>query len=423
MNSVYEKIKQSCLLIVILFVVFINWPSTYSQPNLVKGYILENEFDTLHGFIDYRSDKRMSEFVDFYYSFNMNKTRYYPNQIYGYGLGNHRKYLSTEISIDDIADKRDTVFLELLVKGRTTLYSYQGNYNEQFFIQKDSLGMWELTYERIIIVDGVSTVNPHGKYLGILQYFFSDCKYFLTNPPDCSFNREALSRVVELYNHCSEGSDIEPKQKTPKITFNLGIKPGMSISKVDLSSYNKYPDFMNAEYLSKTRPYIGAYLETKSRNRFGFLSFILEIDCITRGMKTPENYSFYYSPIEPDVTLFVDFKFTYLDFIPAIKFSYEFRNLKSYIWGGPLYGIGLQNNNIIVQSNKIDFTKERIFSTEYNNELGLSIGIGCNYLFNDNRLFGFEIRFDISNAIPASKKNVIRNNSIIFAIYYQFQIH
>lgn len=88
--------------------------------------------------------------------------------------------------------------------------------------------------------------------------------------------------------------------------------------------------------------------------------------------------------------------------------------------GGFLHGIGLNKENIVVHSNKVEYRRNNIFKPEYLNESGyiLSFGSTCN--ITENSALGIEFRFEHSGSIPASWNNPISNNNLIATISYHF---
>lgn len=419
----YEIIRKFDLPVLVILLALLPSSKVYSQTNLKEGYILKSETDTIFGLVDFKIDSKMSQFVDFYQPDKSGYTRYFPGQIFGYGLTQLEQYVGREIIIEENYSTRDSVFLKVLVRGRASLFVYYGNARERFYIHRDSLDFMELSYQGIISKDGVNSKNTHGKYLGILQYYFSDCSFYLSNPPDCNFNAEALSQEVHFYNSKMD-PDSEPEKKSKRTgpIVNIGLRGGMGVSTVDLSKYDKFPDIMEAEYNSVNGPFFGFFLEAKSRHRLKPLSLIFELNYVQRGSSTPNNYAFYYSPIEPDVSLYVNFDYAYIDGIIAAKYAYVINKASIYLKGGLLYGLGMKKENIIVQSSKTEFTRDNVFTTEYSNELGVMLSVGSNYNITDNSALGLEFRVEHSNAIPASRNNPISNNSLIVAISYQFRI-
>lgn len=419
----YEIIRKFDLPVLVLLLALLPNSKVHSQTNLKEGYILKSETDTVFGFIDFKIDSKMSQFVDFYQPDMSGYTRYFPGQIFAYGLTELEQYVRREIIIDEIYGTRDSVFLRVLVKGRASLFVYYRNARERFYIHRDALDFMELSYQESIYREGVNSKNPHGKYLGILQYYFSDCSFYLSNPPDCNFNAEALSREVHLYNsRINSDSEPEKNSKMPGPIINIGFRGGMGVSTVDLSEYNKFPDIMGAEYNSVSGPFFGLFLEAKSKHRLKPLSLIFELNYVQRGSSTPDNYSFYYSPIEPDVSLYVNFDYAYIDGVIAAKYAYEIKRASIFLKAGLLYGMGLKKENIIVRSSKTEINRDNVFKTEYSNEMGVTLSVGSDYQITDNSALGLEFRLEQSNAIPASWNNPISNNSLIVAISYQYRI-
>src|SRR5882672_2033434 len=93
----------------------------YSQ-DFRKGFIITPQNDTVRGYISYREGLRAHKVCNFKASLKQDVVKYEPTQLKGYGFENNAYFASR------LAEVRDSVyeqaFLEVLVKGKATLYKY-----------------------------------------------------------------------------------------------------------------------------------------------------------------------------------------------------------------------------------------------------------------------------------------------------------
>ena len=92
----------------------------HAQSDFRPGYIVTNEFDTITGLVDYRSDLVNMKVCSFKKTEASVTENYYPGDIYGYWIDEGKYYVSkviTEKAITDVQEKYHAVFMEYLVDG------------------------------------------------------------------------------------------------------------------------------------------------------------------------------------------------------------------------------------------------------------------------------------------------------------------
>jgi hypothetical protein len=106
----------------------------HAQVNFVASYIVTNQFDTIPGFIDFRSNKGLAKEIVFKAFGKEDIAIYKPFEIAGFSLDYRSRYESKRIAID--STEMD-VFLELLIYARVSLWSYHDKEDDYFFAEKD----------------------------------------------------------------------------------------------------------------------------------------------------------------------------------------------------------------------------------------------------------------------------------------------
>jgi len=144
------------ILILFCFLFSIN-----AQENYSPGYIITNTYDTIRGYIDYKTDIQNAKVCHFKTNLNDEEKSFLPGQIAGYRFTDAgRFYVTKSVKIKDSAR---TVFLEYLVKGIMNLYYYtEGsdastdvNYNKYYFFENEKGEMNSITKgpDKIIEID------------------------------------------------------------------------------------------------------------------------------------------------------------------------------------------------------------------------------------------------------------------------------
>ena len=92
---------------------------SYGQRDYKPGYIITNKNDTVHGFINLKSNYQNSRQCEFKRNIDQEPDTYLPFDIKGYRVENSKFYVSKEVPLNDTTEK---VFLEYLVEGIVNLY-------------------------------------------------------------------------------------------------------------------------------------------------------------------------------------------------------------------------------------------------------------------------------------------------------------
>jgi hypothetical protein len=117
-------------IILFVFLLLSLWGN--SQNNYVPGYIITNKQDTIHGLIDFRTDRMNNSVCKFKVSLQDSVKTYLPYEISGYRFVNETKYyISKTVTIDKVEYK---LFLEYLVQGILNLY-YLDNGNPCYIFE------------------------------------------------------------------------------------------------------------------------------------------------------------------------------------------------------------------------------------------------------------------------------------------------
>ncbi|HZY83128.1 MAG TPA: outer membrane beta-barrel protein [Cyclobacteriaceae bacterium] len=197
--------------------------------SMVPGYIVTTKGDTLKGFILDRNNKWSGNSVSFSSSATGSTETYQLGNIttmylQPYNAMYHARVVEIDKKpidmnrIEHDAQRRivtDTVLLELIARGKITLYNYlDENAKRHFFVQKDGGKIEELPYVRYMSNTG--RLTEMNFYQGVLQGLTSDCTV-KSNPPT-AYEAKSLTRYVNKYNECMGGTvEVNDKKQGPKV--------------------------------------------------------------------------------------------------------------------------------------------------------------------------------------------------------------
>lgn len=235
-------------LVLFKFLVFGMLLAGFSQHGFTPGFIISQGQDTLYGKVAYLDQALMRAGCQFIIEGETNPVTYSPKELYGYGFIGGRFFVSKEVklittmsfrrtvagaeeSMDTIAVEK--VFLELLVEGAANLYKYG---QVVFFAEKDG--------ELIQLYSESKETNVRGqsregdvmsrevrKYIGVLQYFMSDCPELGSRINRQVFKEISLAELFIDYSHCRGVTAKTFKEFRTKTEYTFLIKGGARVSR------------------------------------------------------------------------------------------------------------------------------------------------------------------------------------------------
>lgn len=227
--------KKLILLFSLIFFAKISW----TQRDLLPGYIIKNSGDTVYGQIDYRGEVYNCERCSFKADSADKVVDYLPGQIRSYRITNNRFYVSRQVNI---SNEKKTVFLEFLVNGIAKLYYLAP---DKFFIEKDSSGLQILSNEEHIVKPSAYTyLIPDNRYIGILKINFSDCPQIQNEINTTKLSQRSLIRLTKDYQKymCPNQECIVYSKNPPKTFVRIGISFTANNNMIDI-----YPLSLNTD--------------------------------------------------------------------------------------------------------------------------------------------------------------------------------
>ena len=250
---------------------------SFSQSGYIPGYIVNNNGDTLRGFIKIQSALKNCRQVNFSTDDTQDRNTYRPQDIRSYHISTGESYFSRIVKyrkINTSADRMieetkknlnnkytdyitDTVFLNVLVKGPASLFMYiDSEFHAHYFIQKNNEKLYELYQLKKYAQINVGGYHKDAfrvekNYIGILKIQFSDCYQVLNEVNKTELTSKSLTKITKSYNNCVALESTPSQNYTAIRNFYIekSIVIGYNYSKYYFSSSTPY-----FNYLTKAHP-------------------------------------------------------------------------------------------------------------------------------------------------------------------------
>lgn len=161
-----------------------------------------------------------------------------------------KQNIKIDISTDDlnlmVSDrnptfKKEVLFLEVLVKGEASLYSYHDGLRPRLFFQVKNEPIEQLIYKRYL-VGGMVAKNNFYK-----QQIFKNltCETItLKEIEKLDYFKNDLEALFHKYNKCVDPNYVSLLKSDNKIKFNLSLRPGLNSSNFEFTRST----FINRDY-------------------------------------------------------------------------------------------------------------------------------------------------------------------------------
>lgn len=186
-----------------------------------------------------------------------------------FGIYNGKKYIRSAVKIDrskegilELTPGKDpiytdeTLFLEVLVEGKGTLYFYKEHEVEKYFYNVDSGSIEQLIFKNYL--DKPYNGIRSNKQYQIQLWNALKCPDFTMKMLEkLDYTEDDLVGFFNKYNKCNNSESVVLEQKTRRDWFNLTIRPGLSYSSLTLENVTIY----NIDFEKKLSFRLGAEAE------------------------------------------------------------------------------------------------------------------------------------------------------------------
>jgi len=204
---------------------------TYAQSEYSDGYVIKQEGDTLWGYVNL-AKKSVCHYK--LQKSDKNHMAYQPGEIIGFGLTEGRYYESRTLVEDSASRRETTVFMECLIRGKASLYTYK----DRYFIEKADTARYELkiSKDKVISDEWSDKYFVNKQYIGILNYLFHDCPGINNDIQSVKLSPKDLTSLFTEYNKCTGEPYIQYQEHVPWMITRFGIYGGMIMSSMKFAA-------------------------------------------------------------------------------------------------------------------------------------------------------------------------------------------
>ncbi|MGE0079319.1 MAG: outer membrane beta-barrel protein [Bacteroidales bacterium] len=402
---------------ILLALFMISCFESYAQVNFEKGYFIDesdHRIECLIKNIDLRDNP-----TEFKYKINDEDPVRMLNilTIKEFGVYDVSKFVRSTVKIDRSSDeianlsyirnpifKEESLFLNVLIEGKASLYMYVDGNFKRFFYKIEDSDIKQLIYKQYFVGKSIAINNFY------MQQLFNDlkCQSITSNYiRNVGYNKKQLQQLFVKYNECLNVDFVnyEPKQK--KILINLSFRPGFNFSKLKIENPRANVNSVNldnelsfrlgleAEFIlpfNKNKwgiiiePTYQYYKTKKTEEAIDITGGVVVYDIDYKSIELPLGFRHYFY-FNEDSKLFANISFVF-DFSKNSSVEYKRRD-------------GLVFNSLKVKSNP-----------------NFAFGIGYKYLDK----YSMEVRYQTSREILGddSFKSDFRTLVVIFG--YSFKV-
>lgn len=396
--------KRTGLLLSVLFI----FHAAHSQENFIPGYVIQNNNDTLFGWVDYRNWKKNPDWVSFKTKDGSDPIVYTTTEIKEFGVEEDiyvSAVVEAEVSplhinklnyIPDLTIVSDTTFLQVLFKGEKSLYVYKNKDGRENYYIKKASGYELLIYNRYFVLlnkhfeigKRKRVIAENKKYLNQLALYLGDCKSIQSLLQSTTYDQKRLIKLFQDYYECTS-SCLYFQKKPDRIRIETGILAGTSVTTLDFRSEN-HEFLVNAAYSPSVNFSSGLFFNLifpRNQGKWSVYNELLytsfRVEDVFEDFKHEDLYT---------ITT-TELGYSYLKLNNMIRFRYPTGSFLLFLNGGITNGFAVSETNYKRAESKYyneDRIKEgRALDDTRKYEQGYLIGTGAKY----NRL-SVEFRYE-----------------------------
>lgn len=236
----------------------------FSQIKFEAGYFIDNDgvkTECLIKNVDWRHNPKQFEYKDNQESIVQIKT---ISTIKEFAINSGKKYRRAFVDIDKSSSLikfmsysrapeflKDTIFLNVLVEGKATLYAYEQPNLYRYFYNVDDNDPQQLIYKKYRI-HGENEMNDKvGENIQFKSQLWRNvnCEKLSTETVfKIRYKKAALVKYFVKHNECSEAPFMDLSKNQKRNKFNLNIKPGLRFSQLSVNNTNVNPVAYNTDF-------------------------------------------------------------------------------------------------------------------------------------------------------------------------------
>ncbi|NVK52622.1 MAG: outer membrane beta-barrel protein [Flavobacteriaceae bacterium] len=356
--------KQKLTLLILLIGL-----NTIAQIKFEKGTFTTNDGKVVHCLI--KNVQWKNNPVDFEYKLEKNSELQSKSitTVTSFQIGKNLIYKRFNVEIDissslttklknnrKLNNKKETLFLKLLVSGKASLWEYQANNLRRFFYQKNNQSPVQLGYKKYLTASNL--VGENNIYKIQLKQELP-CKKLSTLK--VNYKKSDLIRYIKRYNNCNNNNYVEDDSNSDsKSNFNFYAKLGL-----ELASYT----LRGNDFDSKIGPQLGVEVEYVLPYNKGKWSFFIEP---TFHYYYVDNYNLVIpgSSSATPTTYPINFKYSSIRTPIGVKHNLYLNN-QSRVFFSAAFTIDFNLKSEIDFNNRPDL--------QFSSPIGLAFGLGYNW--------------------------------------------
>jgi hypothetical protein len=375
--------------------------SAFSQNDFERGYFIKNDGNKIACLIQPLDWGRKPVTFRYRFSENTNTEVGKIENIKEFGIGNSTKYIRATVNIDQSSDAvanltydrnpnfiEETIFLQVLVEGRASLFFTSQNTRNKYFIRLNSNEIEQLIYKRYLI--SPSKIGKNERYKQQLATSLVCKKLREKDFENLQYKFKNLTHIFEVYNSCIQSDytsfqeikeeKIKQEKDIHKGKLNLSLRPG-----VTFSSYYINTDIQKENFDNKIGYRIGLELEYFFPSKKRKWAIFMEPSYRNYESQRTVKYVDFFS-IQKSTTITV--KKNSIDILTGPRYYFHLGEKSSIFIDASLL-VDTNINSEIISSNEESFNKSDSI------ELGNSFGLG--YRYNEKLSLQFRYNNYLSN--------------------------
>ena len=397
----------------LLFLLILTWYFAIcnGQGSYNPGYIITNNSDTVRGLIKQQSNYQNSINCNFREEKNQSAKNFSPGEIKGYRIENSKYYVSKDIVIDSLKQKK---FLEYLVKGIVDLFYYKDVGKEYYFVQKNTLLMLLSNDVSIVTVEENGLNGEYEKsyyknsnqYKRILQYLFKESPEVLKEIPNTAFDYRPLIKITKDYHNsvCKDNKCIDFTKSTNKSLYlesYFGIINSWMVLKT--SKDNIYD----------LKPYLGLQLRLKPFKGFSRWNFLVGLNYSSNSFNGNfDNYLY-----TPDLKTYQIFaKYSIIRIPLILEYTLSSKKLQPFISASYNNTLIFNTEHEVLKINTFSTHEEETYFRKY--QYGASVGFGLRYSLNGKSYL--YLKNEVEYRMPSANFNWVLDYQRVYSWLINF---
>lgn len=395
--------------------IFISTLELNAQSDFRKGYIINNEKDTIHGFINYQANLYNSTECVFKKEKDSKKQIFKPFEIHSYKFTDSKYYISKNITNNNTVEQ---VFLEYIINGIVNVYYYRDSNGEHYLIEDKDGILRELHYkEKESIVNGTRYFRKNKQYIGVLKNIFKDSPTTIDKVNTIKLNRKSLIKISQNYHNdvCNDRECIIYEKKITKRKKSFGLivgYNGLALSKGTVPIDYSY--LADSDFSFETFPSFGFYYKKNlpNKNERLYIQYEVTYSYLKLSSHTVEEHFSNSTEIYN-----TEIKQQYLNSLVLMKYEFPSGKIRPTFQLGGFLRLNLGTDHVTTRELRITSNNTLLSESIYSDNLveafdyGVNAGIGLKGFYIDNKEILLDLRYQRGvNFIEGFSPNVFSLN-------------